>query len=519
MRTRSFRPLVWLCLLALLPAIPSFAADEEVFSLGEVIVTSEQQVVNLATTVTEVSAEDIKQRGAQTVADALKMLPGVVVQKGGKQQATVSVRGFNQGDLKVLMDGVPVYEQYFKTFDLDQIPADSIAKITVVKGASSVLYGANTQGGVINIITKKAGAKPSATATAAWGDYGTERYGVSFGAPAGPFNYWVGYTYRHSNGWRLSSDYDEDHWAAEYSDYTKDDGGARDDSGYLQHSFLAKVGYEPSDDTKLYLTFNYLNNDKGIPSNGWYITDYDRWQVSLVGEQRINDWLRIKARGYYVDHEDTLLQKDYIYGAPGWDSRGWFLESAYDNYTVGGEVQGLMDFGRWSFVKLGFSYVRDDLSQQETGRNTSPDPALVPPVWVDAGDFEADTYSIALEDEVKVTDWLSFVAGVSYDHFSPEITKPDVDSPDGEIAADNMDAFNPQAGVVVSLSEQTILHGSVGKKTRFPHVKELYSKNGGGNTSLKEQKTIAYEIGLTHDFSEWFRGLFLQRYRRSHQQR
>jgi outer membrane cobalamin receptor len=264
-------------LLTLLPAAPGLAATEtsndQVFSLGEVIVTGEQQVVNLATTVTEVTAEDIKQRGAQTVAEALEQLPGVDVQKGGKGQNYVSVRGFDQGDLKILIDGVPVYEQYFRSIDLDQLPVDSIAKITVTKGASSVLYGANTMGGVINIITKKAGSKPSATATAAWGDYGTERYGVSFGAPAGPFNYWLGYTYRHSNGWRLSGDYDEDYWAAQYSAYTKDDGGARDDSGYLQNTLNAKLGFEPNDDTKLYLIFDYHDNEKGVhPQNLWVTT-------------------------------------------------------------------------------------------------------------------------------------------------------------------------------------------------------------------------------------------------------
>ena len=121
------------------------------------------------------------------MADALEQLPGVDVQKGGKSQNYVSIRGFDQSDIKVLIDGVPVYEQYFRTLDLDQIPADSIAKITVTKGASSVLYGSNTLGGVINIITKKAGAKPSATVSGAWGDYGTERYSANVSGPVGKF--------------------------------------------------------------------------------------------------------------------------------------------------------------------------------------------------------------------------------------------------------------------------------------------------------------------------------------------
>lgn len=77
------------CLMTAWPAMASEdVASDEVFTLGEVIVSSEQQTVNLATTVNEVTAEDIVARGAQTVADALEMLPGVDVQKAAKTNRT-----------------------------------------------------------------------------------------------------------------------------------------------------------------------------------------------------------------------------------------------------------------------------------------------------------------------------------------------------------------------------------------------------------------------------------------------
>ncbi|APG24568.1 TonB-dependent receptor plug domain-containing protein [Syntrophotalea acetylenica] len=468
------------CLMPLFPAAAETVASDEVFTLGEVIVSGEEQVVNLATTVTEVTAEDIKQRGAQTVAEALEQLPGVDVQKGGKSQNYVSIRGFDQSDVKVLVDGVPVHEQYYRTLDLDQIPVDSIAKITVTKGASSVLYGSNTMGGVINIITKKAGAKPSATVSGAWGDYGTERYSASVSGPAGKFNYWLGYTYRHSNGWRLSDDYDEDYWAAQYSTYTKDDGGLRDDSGYLQHTFNTKFGFEPNNDTKLYLTFDYHDNEKGIPSDGWYFDEWRQWQISLVGEHRFNDMLRVKARGFYVDHKDTLLETE-------WDDRDWFYKSSYDGYSVGGELQAFMDFGKWSFLKVGVSYLRDNTKQEEI---------LAPGgSWEDAGEYESDTYSFGVEDEIRVSDWLAFTVGASYDYFDPRKAS-------GQPVPDSVDAFNPQLGVIVNLTDSTMLHGSVGKKIRFPHLKELFSESVGGNPDLDPQETIAYEVGVSHAFND-----------------
>jgi len=153
--------------LFLIPIIlfaPLFANAEEAFDLGEVVVTAEKEAVAKATTVNEITAEDIKARGCKTVADALELIPGVDVEMGGKGEMHVYIRGFKQENVKVLIDGVPAYETYFRTLDLSQFPVESIAKIKVIKGASSVLYGANTMGGVINIITKKGSSRPTASA-------------------------------------------------------------------------------------------------------------------------------------------------------------------------------------------------------------------------------------------------------------------------------------------------------------------------------------------------------------------
>lgn len=481
------RHLIWaVCGLVLLAAMPARAA--EVFSLGEVVVTGEQQVVNLATTVTEVTAEDFKERGAKTVADALAQLPGVYIQAGsGKGESHVSVRGFNDTDVKILVDGVPVYEQYSRQIDLAQFNLDNVAKITVTKGASSVLYGPNAMGGVINIVTKVA-TKPTVNVGAGWGDYGTEHYSISAGAPFGDFNAYLGYSYRHTDGWRLSDSFDPDWWFDFNPDRALDEGGKRDGTDYLQHHLNAKIGYEPNQDTKLYLNMNYFDNEKGVPTryqrDGREIVDrwrYPKWrqmQLSLVGEQKVNDWLRLKARGFYVDHQDTLYAR---FG------RQPFILSEYKNHTVGGELQAFMDFGRWSFLKIGATYLRDHAKQQNKNATTGAPQGI-------RETLEADTYTIGIENEVRPLDWLAFVVGLSYDYYEPRKAT-------GKEVTDSIDTLNPQGGVVITLSESTNLHGSIGRKTRFPHLKELYSAIAGGNPSLNPQETISYEVGLTHAVS------------------
>jgi len=291
------------------------------------VVTGKKEAASLATTVTEVTEEDIKARGDQTVGEVLDHIPGVDVQMGGKGESHIKIRGFDQGDLKVLIDGVPAHETYFGTVDLSAIPVDAISKITVTKGASSVLYGAGSMGGVVNIITKKGGKKPFTEFTTSFGDYGTENYILNHGAQAGNFNYWLTYGYRESDGFRLSHDFDDDSRRVGRDSEYHEDGGKRDLSDYIKRTLSAKIGWEPDKDTKLYLSYDYHNNERGCPTEYnryWSFKKWDQWHLNLVGEKRINKLFSVKARGFYIDHEDELTDVS-------WDEAHQTKESKINN--------------------------------------------------------------------------------------------------------------------------------------------------------------------------------------------
>ena len=506
MANRLSLAIVWSSIFILFTVGGSFAQKEktgsEVFELGEVVVTGKQETVSLATTVTEVAEEDIKAMGAQTVADALDQIPGVDVRTGGKGQSYVRIRGFDQEDVKVLIDGVPAHETYFGSLDLSLIPVDSIAKITVTKGASSVLYGANTMGGVINIITKKGGKEPVTEFTASFGDYNTRNYVFNHGTMVGNFNYWLTYGYRESDGFRLSDDFDEhSKWVGKDSQ-SHEDGGKRDLSDYIRRTLNAKIGYEPDKDTKAYLSFDYHDNERGCPTEFdryWAFSRWDQWHLNLVGEKNFNELLTIKARAFYVDHDDTIV--DVSWDDDHQTKKKWFEESAYDDYSVGGELHTYLDFGKLSLLKIGFNYIRDNHKQQDF---LDEDCKGVKKGWDQPGlqpeeEYEADTYTFALEDEIWPTDRLSFVFGLSYDYYDPKEAHE-------QPAPDSIDAVNPQGGVVFNLTDDTTLHASVGKKTRFPQLKELYSEYAGGNPDLDPQKTICYEVGAEHHFTSSLKG-------------
>ena len=464
----------------------------EVFDLGDVLIMGKGDEINSITSTNIVSGDDIEMQGFQTTADALESVPGVDVQVGGKGQSTLKLRGFDQRDVKVLIDGVPAHEAYYGSLDLDQIPVDAIAKIKVIKGASSVLYGPNTMGGVINIITKKGGEKPYTSVTTSFGENNTQNYIVNHGASVGQFNYWITASHRTTDGFELSNDFDPNNPRNGIGTDYNEDGGTRDLSYFTKNTLNTKIGYEYDDTSKLYLSFDYHQNEKGCLTESqryWEFTDWTQWHASLAGEHDLTDIVSVRGRVYYVDHTDTL--EDVSWDASHTTSKKWFEQSAYDDYTLGGEAQVYLDFGDTSLVKIGASYMKDNHVQQDFYDATTM--GAVTLGWQPEEEYEVDIYSFGIEDEVRLFKRLTLNGGVSFDIHDPVKAY-------GGLTRDSVETWNPQAGASFDVTKELKIYASVGKKTRFPQMQELYSNLAGGNSNLNPQQTIAYEIGASKRF-------------------
>ena len=113
-------------------------------------------VENVGTSVSVVTAADLKNAQVRNAADALRSLPGVSVGRtGGFAGLTqLRIRGAEANHTLVLIDGIEANSGADGEFDFSDLSADDIERIEVLRGAQSGIYGSNAIGGVVNIITK-----------------------------------------------------------------------------------------------------------------------------------------------------------------------------------------------------------------------------------------------------------------------------------------------------------------------------------------------------------------------------
>ena len=133
-----------------------------------------------------ITDKDIMNSGAKNAFDAVNMVPGITSfsygasgLEYGAMDSRVNIRGLERGSL-ILVNGVPM--NLNGKGGLSSIPTGSIARIEVLKGAASALYGSDAMSGVVNVITKTP-TKEGGSATIGIGNMGSQTYKINYGTP------------------------------------------------------------------------------------------------------------------------------------------------------------------------------------------------------------------------------------------------------------------------------------------------------------------------------------------------
>ncbi len=304
--------------------------------LDEVVITANkfpQKQSQTGKVLTILTDSLLRANSGKSLTDLLNQQAGLTVvgsnQPLGSFQS-VFMRGAAGGYTLILLDGVPLYDPSTTegNFDLNFIPLDQIARVEILKGGQSTLYGSDAMAGVINIITTRAkpGLQLNGLLTA--GSYGTFRRSIGLGGAVGKTTYQLSASRTTATGFSSAYDptgaqnFDKDGFAQTtvraglthrltpklmasvsglYSAYRADiDGGAFvDDRDYTTRNLTRQLGgsldYTLSRG-RIVLTYrinqserNYLDDSTYVPKNAFSTFIQSRYgAVSHVGEVYTN---------------------------------------------------------------------------------------------------------------------------------------------------------------------------------------------------------------------------------------
>ena len=480
--------LVCLAVSALaVPAAAQLASPE--FQAGEIVVSANALGVEQVTTVRTVTADDIRQRGARTLNEAIALLPGVMIRTGGDGIPRIQVRGLETRHVKILLDGIPLNSTFDGNVDPTIIPVEQISRIKLSAGSSSMLYGEGDLGGAINIITRKGAGE--AHLSSAGGEVGEGQQHRAWGALSGAngaLDYFISVGRQESKGFRLSSD---------FIPTALEDGSTRVNSDSNRNNFYANFGYAASEAWSLGLLARHTDGNYGLPP----------------GTLPTSDAFATKAKYERIDslRADSLQLTAEFAPKAAWSGRGWLYynagandDNSYDNANFNSVTNAKLSntFQLHNETRVNGGHLQTSYRSQEIGAITLAvdgrseawnSAGIVHDVSVSGGNFKARSVaysreigvqSAALEYALSPVAHTDLTAG--YSHYRQTRDGDPGQSADGYLL-----------GIAYAVSEATSLRLASSQHVRFPTISQLYDATSG-NAGLKTETARNKEVGATH---------------------
>lgn len=434
--------------------------DSLTYNLPEIVVTASPILLPSPNIVQEVNTNDFQSWNAKNVAEALSQSVGMNVQIGTTRGgANVWVRGFRQRDVQIMLDGIPISSAYEGDLDLNEIAIENIARIKIIKGTPSVIYGINAMGGVIDIIPKTGKDEHGRNFTFEIGKYDTRLLRTSFGDQNNFFQYLISADYQTTKGYSLPRN---------FLATNNEDGGLRDNSDYSRKTLFAYLGSKIKTIGNYSVFYNLADNERGLPPETGVINpDYERYKSKrqTIGFANHFPFLPIIVRLYYNRHHNVInLYKDSSY------SEIESVDEAKD-YTLGTNVYLKIVTSDNNVLISSLSFKNDVYEAEDELENMNK--AMV------------HNYTFAIEDELSIKD-ITVTAGGIFSLVQQTHNNR------------NISVFNPQLIVGYKIKQHLIAHGSIAMRTRFPTLREFFRRRYG-NPSVTEQRSTNYELGIRFD--------------------
>lgn len=505
------------CGAVLLGCLLAEAARAETFQLGQVEVQGQIEADAIQRqTVDAIDLDDIRRLDRNDVGAAAEVLPGVTLQSGGRRnERLLFVRGFDSRQVPIFLDGIPVYVPYDGNIDIGRFNANTLSRIEVSSGYTSLLYGPNTLGGSINLVTRKPSEPLEADARVAseWdaeGEFAAWLSEVYLGGVRGPW-------YAQATVSAIDRDHFRTSGAFTPNPLTTERGGERDNSASEDYNLQLRLGFTPRAGDEYALSYFRQEGEKGSPPYAgnrpgalganvpgtegevfWQWPEYNKESLYFVSQTGLGEHEDLRTRFYYDGFKNSLSSfDDNRYSTQS--LRGNIFNSEFDDYTIGGGIEvGSRRWARHEF-KLAGTYKFD--VHRETDRDDFPQE-----------NFADATYGVAMEDQIRIAPAWTGALSVGWQRLdaleadnqltqvrrSGQQITAIVPVPLPPFATPSHERVNVQAGVFHEVDADHSVHAAIYRRSRFATLKDRFSSFLAGapaNPELAPESVLGFELG------------------------
>ena len=463
---------------------------EDVVGMEEVVVTATKTKENrkdapvLVSVTTNRELANVK---AHTLMEGLVFQPGLRTEVNCQNCGTSQVRinGLEGAYSQILIDSRPIFGSLNGVYGLDQIPANMIERIEVIRGGGSALFGSNAIAGTINVITKNP-TKNEAQASVVSNLIGGKSGDVvsSFNGSLVSENYMRGISFHAMQRSRQSYDDNGD----DFTEITR----------LRNLNAGAKLFNDFTDRHKLTAELNVSNENRrggNKLDEPEHLADLaESIRTQMLGGNASFDYFspaynhkftaytsaeRTRADNYYGSFDGTdIVASSGNYGVT--KENIWLLGGQHTAYvpTAKGNLQ-------WT---SGAEYQYDKIAEKRQNPN------------VLAVNQKANTFGLFTQADWRISPKIKVLGGVRLDNINSDIMKKSVT------------ALNPRASVLYNIDENFIARGSYSRGFRAPffYSEDVHSELQGGEArrvkladDLKKETsdsfTASFEYNHAHD--------------------
>jgi len=415
----------------------------------------DQKTTEAPSSITVITADEIKRYGYRTLADVLRSVPGFYVSYD-RNYAYLGARGINLGDFNarmlLLVDGHRVNNNITDGAYIDTafiLDIDLVDRVEIIRGPGSVLYGNNAFFGVINVITRQGKQLDGAEVSGEYASYDTYKGRFTYG------NLFTNGVQLLLSGTYYDSAGVDELFYKEFNTPTQNNGVARglDDDSF--GSFFGSLSYRD-----FTLEGGFVSREKVNPTGqfsitnpAYFITTFNDSRLRTTDERSYSalkyahnfpEVVDVTAQVYYdrYDFEIGIPQTTFDYTGTNVVSSVFTTENDVGEWW-GAEVQLNKRLWDRHIVTLGGEY-RDDFRQERrvTGQATVSQ--------------ERQSYGVYLQGDFAVVTNLHFNGGVRYDQYG------DFDP-----------TFNPRLALIYNPVAKSTLKAIYGTAFRAPNFLEM----------------------------------------------